>query len=127
MENTSVAGKKWRTGRGADSTDSSAHTTSICRRKRPRKPFRPEVSDGECETVSTGSDARLLGDGNPSRLAFSARLLLHLGDAEQHGGHHLADGPVEVDLLSNADDSQPLVAPLAQHVDAVAKAAAELR
>jgi hypothetical protein len=75
--------------------------------------------------LATEIDAPSLCRGDADSLTLTANLLLHLGDAEQHGGEHLSQRAIEVDLLRRGDDPQPLVAPVREYIDAVSKAAGE--
>jgi hypothetical protein len=54
-------------------------------------------------------DAALLRCGDAGRLALLVVLQLHLGDAEQHGSHHLADDTGKIDLLRDGDKADALV------------------
>jgi len=67
----------------------------------------------------------LLCDFNAGGLALLAGLLFHLSDAQQHGGHHLSDTAVKVDLLCHCDDSKPLVTPITEDVQPLAELATE--
>ena len=58
--------------------------------------------------------AFLLRNCDSGRLSFTARLLLHLRNAEQDSGEHLADRSVAIDLLRDAHHPQPPLAPVAE-------------
>jgi hypothetical protein len=55
-------------------------------------------------------DALALRQSDASALSFPSCLLFDFGNAEQDSRQHLADSPVEVNLLRDADDPQSLPA-----------------